>query len=260
MAAFYIAEGDRFVATELTRGPWSNDHQHGGPPAALMARALERLGEDADELFLARMTVELLKPVPIAPLTIRAEVVRPGKTVQRAEAVLLAAGVEVARATGLRIRRRNVLLPAGGATTAPPDLPEPALLERFEFPFFQHDTGYHRAVDVRFARGAWGDREVVVWARPTVELVEGEALGASERTLIIVDAESGLCPPLDPRKYTFVNPDLTVYFERPLQGEWLGLAARSGAHDHGTGIAESLLFDRLGPIGRGAQSLVVAVR
>lgn len=54
--------------------------------------------------------------------------------------------------------------------------------------------------------------------------------------------------------------DRFVYLERPLEGEWLGLAARSSAHEHGTGIAESLLFDARGPIGRGAQSLVVAAR
>jgi len=260
MAAFYLADGDRFLSTELTRGPWSNEHQHGGPPAALMGRALERLGEDAAELFLARVTIELLRPVPIAPLTVRAEVVRPGKSVQRVEAVLRAGEIEVARATGVRIRRRSVALPLGGASTPPPVSGAPEALARFEFPFFQHEVGYHRAVDVRFARGAWGDREVVVWARPTVALVEGEPLSAAQRVLCIVDAESGVCPPVDPRKYTFVNPDLTVYFERPLEGEWLGVAARAGAHEHGAGIADSLLFDRRGPIGRGAQSLVVAAR
>ncbi|MBL9022266.1 MAG: thioesterase family protein [Myxococcales bacterium] len=260
MPAFYVAEGDRFVSTELTRGPWSNDHQHAGPPGALLARALERAGEDAAELFLTRITIELLRPVPIAPLTVRTAIVRPGKAVQRLEAVLSAGDQELARASGLRIRRRAVVLPEGGASTKPPAASSPDSLETFVFPFFQHAVGYHRAVDVRFASGSWGEREVVVWARPTVALVEGEEISPLERTLVIVDAESGICPPLDPKRYTFVNPDLTVYFERPLEGEWLGLAARSSAHPHGAGIAESLLFDSGGPTGRGAQSLVVAER
>ncbi len=260
MSAFYRQDGERFVSTELTRGPWSNDHQHGGPPGALLARALERAGEHAGEFFLARVTIELVRPVPIATLSVSTRVVRPGKSVERLEAILSAGETEIARASGLRIRRREVVLPAGGASTEAPVVPPPSALPTFEFPFFQHEVGYHRAVDMRFARGAWGDREVVVWARPTAALIEGEPLSPAEHALIIVDAESGLCPPLDPMRYTFLNPDLTVYFERPLRGEWLGLAARSSAYEHGTGIAESLLFDEAGPMGRGAQSLMVTNR
>jgi hypothetical protein len=260
MAAFYERDGASFVSTELTRGPWSNDHQHGGPPAALLVRALAREGLDAVEFFVARMTIELLRPVPIAPLTVTAAITRPGRSVQRLDATLSVDGVEVARASGLRIRRRAVTLPEGGTASPTGSAVAPEMLPVFAFPFFQHDVGYHRAVDVRFARGAWGDRDVVAWARPTVDLVEGEVLDPAERVLIIVDAESGICPPLDPMRYTFVNPDLTVYFERPLEGDWVGLAARSAAHAHGVGIAESLLFDARGAVGRGAQSLVVADR
>ena len=260
MPAFYERDGERFVSTELTRGPWSNDHQHGGPPGALLVRALARAGDDAAEYFVGRMTIELLRPVPIAPLTVASEITRPGRTVQRLDATLTAGGVEVARASGLRIRRRAVTMPESGASSPPASAVAPDTLPTFAFPFFQHDVGYHRAVDVRFARGVWGDRDVVVWARPTVDLVEGEPLDPAERVLILVDAESGICPPLDPTRHTFVNPDLTVYFERPLEGEWVGLAARSAAHAHGVGIAESLLFDARGAVGRGAQSLVVADR
>jgi hypothetical protein len=40
--AFYRAEDDRLIPSELTRGPWDPDAQHAGPPSALLARALER--------------------------------------------------------------------------------------------------------------------------------------------------------------------------------------------------------------------------
>jgi hypothetical protein len=258
--AFYTFDGGRFIASELTRGPWSNQHQHGGPPCALLGRTLASFGADAAEFSLARITVELLRPVPIAPLTVRCELVRPGKSVHRLEAVLLCDDSEVARASGLRIRRREFPLPEAGASSAAPLVAAPESLASFTFPFFRHELGYHRAVDVRFASGQWGDRSVVVWSRPTVELVAGEPLTAVERTLIIVDAESGICPPLDPQRASFVNPDLTVYFERELRGDWLGLSVRSAAHSHGVGIAESLLFDEGGPVGRSVQSLVLGAR
>src|SRR5438876_4183870 len=68
---FFIPDGERVVATESTRGPWSRHHQHGGPPAALLARAMEGLAGEGTAL--ARLTFDFLRPVPIAPLALRAE-------------------------------------------------------------------------------------------------------------------------------------------------------------------------------------------
>jgi hypothetical protein len=42
--SFYEPDGDVYVATELTRGPWDPGAQHAGPPAALIGREIERLG------------------------------------------------------------------------------------------------------------------------------------------------------------------------------------------------------------------------
>src|SRR5687767_16037681 len=126
--AFYVADGDRFVATEHTRGPWSPAHQHGGPPAALIARAVERA---APGLMLARVTVDLLRPVPIAALAVRTEIVRAGKKVQRVRAFLLAADDVVAHAVALLIRVQPVALPPA---PAPALLPPPDSVPPFQFP------------------------------------------------------------------------------------------------------------------------------
>ncbi|HEX2126153.1 MAG TPA: acyl-CoA thioesterase domain-containing protein, partial [Thermoleophilaceae bacterium] len=85
--AFYRVDGDRLVPSELTRGPWDPAAQHAGPPSALLARALERC-EPRDGLRIARITVEILGPVPLAPLTATARVVRPGRSVELLEASL----------------------------------------------------------------------------------------------------------------------------------------------------------------------------
>jgi hypothetical protein len=130
----------------------------------------------------------------------------------------------------------------------------------FAFPFFRHDRGYHRAVDVRIVRGTWGEGAVSVWMRPIVPLVGGRASSPLERLLVVVDAESGVCPPLDVGAYTFVNPDLSLYVERPLEGEWVRLDVRSSASENGVGLAESSLSDARGVFGRAIQSLVVAAR
>lgn len=256
--SFYQRDGDRFLSTPLTRGPWSNDHQHGGPPSALLGRAVRSFGDDAASFFVARMTIEIVRPVPITALTVRTAIARGGKQAQRIEAVLLDGDTELMRATGLRIRSRDLAMTP--AATPAPDATPPEALAPYTFTFFRHEVGYHRGIELRYAAGTWGDRAVVAWMRTLAPLVEGEPDDPLERVLTLVDAESGVCPPLPPGRFTFVNPDLTLYLERALRNEWLGLSIRSSAHAHGVGIAESGLFDREGMIGRSAQSLLVVPR
>ena len=257
MSSFFTRDGARLVASELTRGPWSNAHQHGGPPAALLAGAIERAGNDAADFRLARVTVEFLRPVPIAALELGTEVVRAGKQVQRIGATLTASGIEVARASGLRLRRQRIEVrePVGSAT-----LPHPETLSPFRFSFFRHAVAYHTAIEMRIARGVWAKGPVDAWMKPLVPLIAGERTSPCERVLILADAESGVCPPLDPGEWSFVNPDLTVYFGREPRGEWLGLSIVSEAHGDGIGLAQSALSDLEGPFGRAAQSLVIAPR
>jgi hypothetical protein len=255
--AFFVREGAQLVASGLTRGPWSNDHQHGGPPAALLGGAIERAGSDAAEFRLVRVTVEFLRPVPIAPLDLSTEMVRTGKQVQRVGATLSAGGIEVARALGVRIRRQRLAL--AEQPSAPP-LPHPDTLSPYRFTFFRHEVAYHKAIELRIARGTWAKGPVDAWMRPLFPLVQGEPTSQCERVLILADAESGVCPPLEPDRWTFLNPDLTVYFGREPRGEWVGLQIVSEAHADGAGLAQSALSDLEGAFGRAAQSLVVAPR
>ena len=109
--AFYIPDGELFQATPLTRGPWDDRFQHGGPPSALMAGALERWGADHEEWLLPRVSIELLRPVPITRLSLSASPIRLGRSVQRLEATLSAGNQVVARAMALRVRRTPLASP-----------------------------------------------------------------------------------------------------------------------------------------------------
>jgi hypothetical protein len=255
-AAFFIREGHRFVATELTRGPWSNDHQHGGPPSALMGRALERWGDAAAQFTVARVTVELLRPVPIGPLEVDVEPIRSSRRAQRLMARLVADGVEVARAFGLRVRIAELDLPPARVAPYPP-FRDPLLLPEFVFPFFRHAVGYHTAVDIRIARGQWGHGPAAAWLRLRAPLVAGEETSPLERTLVVADAANGICPALATEEFTFVNPDLTVALFRPAVGEWIGLDSRSLVVPAGTGLVTCSVVDGEGEIGHVLQSLVV---
>jgi hypothetical protein len=254
----YVRDGERFVATISTRGPWSPDHQHGGPPAALCARALERLA-GADTL-LARMTFDFLRPVPIATLSVKAEVVRAGRKVQRLRAVLLAPdGQELVHATAVALRMGPVLENAILDPDAPPRGPETSTPGTF--PFFKDATGYHHAVEVRMARGTWGDASVNAWMRTRVPLVADEATSPTQRLLINVDSASGLAVTLDRKRHSWVNADLTVALHRLPDGEWIGLDATTSVEAHGVGLTRARLRDVRGPVGVSLQSLVIeAVR
>src|SRR5437588_1555 len=72
---------DVFQPTTATVGPWDQGLQHGGPPAALLAHETLRAGA-RDDVRLAHFSLDFFGPVPLAPMTVRAEVVRPGKRIE----------------------------------------------------------------------------------------------------------------------------------------------------------------------------------
>lgn len=259
--ALYEPDGSRFVPAEVTRGPWNPDAQHGGPPSALLARAIAA-HEGGAEMFVARVTVELLRPVPLAPLVVKAEFARPGKRVQLVRAALEADGVEVARASGLRIRSSEIPLPPPLPSTLvpPPHHREgrprtDATLRYDDRPSFAYEGVEHRIVAGGFELpGPASD-----WIRLRYPLVAGEPTSPLCRAVAAADFGNGVSSELARDDgYSFINPDLTVYLHRTPVGEWICLDSRSHLSTNGVGVAESRLWDSEGPIGRSLQSLLIA--
>ncbi len=258
-AAFYVGQADgSFRPTQAARGPWSDDHQHGGPPSALLLRAVERFGDDAEQFAVVRLSVELLRPVPLdAALVVELEPRKLGGQAQRFVARLRIVGGEVvAEATVLRLRMADVELPEA-RHQAPAPLPPPDQGEPFVFPFFRCDVGYHTAVELRIARGPWGQGSSAAWMRPRVPLVEGEPLTPLQAVAIAADAANGIAMVLDSSRYAFVNPDMTIAMARPPRGLWVGLDAHGIAGAIGVGLNDCRLFDESGELGRVLQSLVI---
>jgi Thioesterase-like superfamily len=253
--AFYLPDGEgRFLATELTRGPWDPRAQHAGPPAALLGRAVERLGDRAD-LQTARVTVEIMRPVPIAPLQVAARRLRDGRSTELVEASLTADGVEVMRATALRIRGAELPLPPGLAEARRLPGPDQGRHE----PFFAtgQEVGYHTAMEWRFVAGAFLEAgPATAWLRMRHPLLPGETPSPLVRVLAAADSGNGVSAALDYRRWLFVNADLTVYLARLPVGEWVALEAATTVTG-GVGLATSVLHDEQGPVGRGLQALLV---
>jgi hypothetical protein len=257
---FYERDGDLLLATESTRGPWDPGAQHAGPPAALLGRALEAL-EEADAFHLGRISFDILRSVPIAPVRVAARVLRPGRRVQLVEARLSDAGGEVLmRATAWRIRTAAVEIPP---ELAAPDPPPPAPEQGSEVEFFPtgQERGYHTAMEVRFVSGGFVEPgPATVWLRMREPLVAGEEPTPLQRTLVVADVGNGVSATLDYRRYLFINVDLTVQLEGLPSGEWVGVEARTLPRPNGVGTAESVLSDERGRIGRALQTLLVSER
>jgi Thioesterase-like superfamily len=253
--AFYLPDGeDRFLATELTRGPWDPRAQHAGPPAALLGRAVERFGERAD-LHTARVTFEIMRPVPIAAVQVAARRLRDGRSVDLVEASLTAGGAEVMRATALRIRGAELPLPPGLGEARRLPGPDQGRQEPF-FPTGQ-EVGYHTAMEWRFVAGSFLEAgPATVWLRMRHPLLPGETPSPLVRVLAAADSGNGVSAALDYRRWLFINADLTVYLTRPLAGEWVALEAATTMAD-GVGLATSVIHDEQGPVGRGLQALFV---
>ncbi|MEK6807084.1 MAG: thioesterase family protein [Pseudomonadota bacterium] len=257
-AAFFVPHGAAFEATELTRGPWHPDFQHAGPPSALLARSLEQLA--GDTFSLSRVTVEILKPIPIARLVTSASALRAGRKVQWLRAELKSVdGTTLAHASAVAIRKAEVPVPTptAAARECPPG---PEASKPFGFPFFSTDVGYHTGMELRIAQGEWGSGAIAMWMRMRQPLVLGEAPTPLQRVMTAADSGNGVSLCLDLRHYSFVNPDLTVYLHRAPVGEWVCLDARTIPQGGGRGITDTRLLDEQGEIGRSNQSLIIEAR
>lgn len=277
--SIFLAEGERFAPTEQARGPWDPRALHGGAPAALIAAMFERLQPGA-ELRIARLGLEFLRPIPLAPLKLSTRIVRPGRRVQELAGELsadLGSGTEevVCRASALRVREiaPDVLAPEPppAAPDASASEPEPAAHAALPPP----DTGKAVRFSLDGATGAsfaatamemrWLDSPRAlgpkrVWMRLRHPLLPDEQLTPLTRLAATADFGNGVSAALPFESFLFINADLTIHLQRPPRGEWIGLDARTLLHSGGTGLAESVLHDVHGPVGRAFQTLVVERR
>lgn len=254
LGAFYERVGENlFRASGWTRGPWSPAHQHAGPPSALVAGRLAELAPDAFRVL--RVTVEIMRPVPIGRLRVESTVRRDGRAAKVLEGRLWDEDDKLLLfAEALALEQTDLDI----ATSSPPlDEPHPDQSQLRQFPFFEGAQTYAEAMELRFGRGDFGSGDVMAWLRMRVALIDGCEPTPLERVLVAADSGNGVSQRLDTRAFSFVNPDLVVTLHRPAEGEWIGLAARTDLSALGTGVADTRLYDAQGPIGRGVQTLLV---
>jgi hypothetical protein len=253
--AYYEPRGEHhYDPTVATESPWDTEMQHGGPPAALLAKVLS---EGRSERRLARISVDFLAPIPRRPFSIEVSPVKPGKLTFLNEARMLVDGRAAVTARAWHIAT-GPQPPVSTPARLPAALPGPA--EQHFFPGMG-SWGYGESIEWRFTEGGFDSTSAAkVWSRVTQQLVAGDELTGQDRALIVADSANGLSAVLPMTAWLSIPPTMTTTLLRAPQGEWVHLACHTDLSTDGLGLAHGDLYDPDGLIGEVTQPLLVRQR
>ncbi|NWH07847.1 MAG: thioesterase family protein [Alphaproteobacteria bacterium] len=252
-------EGDRIIPSAYAAGPWDPNAQHGSVPTSVITHIVEHMPAPGP-MQIARLTIDLMRPVPLAPLQVKTETLREGRKIQVIGVSLTSEGKECVRATVLRTR------------VAPADLPEAAqpapFLSRLplDCPIVPENpqwAGFVKSLELRVVSGGGpmaAAGPTACWFKLKRPMVEGASMSPFMRAAVAADFPNGLSSQIKITEWLFINGDLTVnYFREPV-GEWILCDAQTSYGPNGAAIAVANLADEKGWIGRSIQSLVVERR
>jgi hypothetical protein len=261
---FDVADAGNFVPTPYAQGPWSPGVLHGGPVGALLARCC-RAALPGDGWFPARITIDLVRPVPMAPLSVTTAILREGRKASLVSAECRAEGALVARASLQLIADDAVPVPRDlparqWSRDAPPPAPETlseaSVGAQIPWVAFHAASVEHRTdVDPLTELGRGTD-----WIRVRADLFEGEALDPFGRVVCAADLTNAVGASVPFEDFAYPNADVTINVFRLPEDDWVHVDAVMRASDRGVGLAESVLSDRLGIIGHATLSLVIGRR
>lgn len=253
--AFFDLVDNVFVGRDAARGPWDENLCHAGPVAAAIARQIERTF-DAD-FRLVRLTLDLIRPVPMAGFSVSVRPERQGRRLAMGTA-------QVLDQTGRASILATFALLRPGATQ--PDQVAPAPMDQLAdarpgpFPITQtrHDKpAFGHCVDIRYPPqhdGTPGPTKL--WMR-TPPLLANEAPSSFQRLCPIADCGNAISRLAEATEAGFVNSDLTIVAHRPARSEWLLSDSISHWQPDGIGMSDSRIYDEYGPIATALQTLVI---
>ncbi len=254
-AYFHLGPDGAFIGNDAARGPWSADHCHAGPVAGLIVRAAET--EVGQEKMLARLTVDLLRPLPLAGLRVAAETTRHTRTLATTRVTVHDLDDALcATATTMHLVRKDL----GDVPNAP--VAGPSVDDVVDGPFpireMRHDLpGFAHYSDIAYPRG--GNQQAgpkTVWMR-TPRLLQDEQQSPIQSLCPIADCGNGISWNAPVSEMGFMNTDLSVHIHREPVSDWLASESVSYWQPSGIGMSQSVLHDTQGPFGTALQTLVL---
>lgn len=254
--AYFTRAGDgAFLANDPARGPWSEHHCHAGPVAGLIVRAAEALA-GADRM-LTRLSVDFLRPLPVAGLRIAAEATRATRTLAttRVQVFDLDGGL-CATATGMHLTRQEYSgLPT--APVVPLDIAAARAGRFFVGNGLHGKPSFGQFTETAFPPGETGDPgPTTMWMR-TPPLLAGETPSPVQSLCALADCGNAISRNAGLDAVGFMNTDLTLQVHREPVSDWLASQAVSHWHDCGIGMSHATLHDIRGPVAVALQTLVL---
>jgi hypothetical protein len=254
--AFFDLDGGVYLPRDAARGPWSPDHCHAGPVAGAIARGVETAAGAKRQLV--RLTIDLIRPVPMAGFRVTVEMTRAGKRLATAQAAVQGLdGKTAATASAMLVTPASPvdLLGLSGPADRPDDAREGPFLTGARL----HDKPFlGDFVQVRFPPGETdAPGPTRLWMR-TPALVAGEGPSPFQRLCPIADCGNAIGRNGEVDRFTFLNTDLTIVCHRASTSDWLLSDARAHWYTDGIGLAEARISDEHGPVATALQSLIVS--
>ncbi|MCZ8382515.1 thioesterase family protein [Mycobacterium sp. CPCC 205372] len=248
-SAYFQRDGDAFVPTSSARGPWG-ESVSGNFVGGLLGHLVDADRGDDTDMHPARLTVDLLRPVAMAPVRGRTRLVRRGRRLHLVDAELLQDDTVVARASALLLRRGPQ--PDDDAWTTPiampPIPPDPADVDGRTMLLWVFGAGAEHRGPSTDLNGWQHDGPKAVWVRDITPLVDGVELTPFTRAAIAGDYASSLTS-FGSTGLPFINADYSISLSRLPDGPHIGLSALTHHSHDGIATGVAAMFDRLGPIG-----------
>lgn len=251
---FEPVDEHRFRPTPHVGGAWDSAEMHFSPLGGLVVHAVERhlAARPGDGLVLSRISFDILGRLALDECEIRVETLRPGRTIELVEAVVLIAGRPVVRARAWLLASCDTAAVAGGGADrlAPPE----ALAS---WPLASvWPGGYIASLDVRPLAPPQPGR-TTAWVSTRLDLVAGQTASPLASFVALVDTANGIAVRQPPTDWMFPNVDLTVHLHRRPEGRWTGLDTSVTFGPTGQGVTSTVLHDVTGPVGHAQQILTV---
>ncbi|MEV8317850.1 thioesterase family protein [Streptomyces sp. NPDC059900] len=244
----------RYKPTPHAGGAWDTDEMHFSPLGGLIVHAIDRYLADRPDngLVISRISLDILGRLALDECEIRVESIRPGRTIELLEAVVLMAGRPVVRARAWLLASADTTAVAGGGAdklTAPEELAPWHMASVWP-------GGYIASVDVRPLAPPQPGR-TTAWISTPLDLVAGQSASPLASFVALVDTANGIAVRQSPTEWMFPNVDLTVHLHRQPGGRWTGLDTTVTFGPTGQGITSTVLHDVDGPVGHAQQILTV---
>jgi len=262
---FFHKEGDIYAPQATAGSPWSETMQHGGPVNAIITMSIEAAAQQVD-MQVARLTMDILKPVPMQPMMLKTHFVRKGGKMAVVDTFMTVAGSDEPVASG-----RAVLLKATQGKNILADTSGPQPEPRDSFPVepwipveiaAQLPPGLHHLIQFHPSDNS---ERPVCWINGPAAMLQDRAMTPLEQCATTADMTTVLATRMSATQagalsfdvMDIMNTNTSIHFARPPVGEWFAYTDHYMQVSAGYGLAGCVIYDEQGCVGQVTQNLIV---